>query len=125
MCQTMDRIGVATRQEDMASLQTYDSAPGEDLPYECRIDWTPDGIEVVKQNALTYINSQTDDSTYYTDGPGDGNCVAAALVHQEEETIMRLNNSLLNASRHRKKSTIHTDSLTAVQTLTKKLRPTP
>ena len=121
-------------------IQTYDCAPWEDLPYYCRIDWTPDGIELVKQNAFTYINSQPDNSPYYTDGSSDGNCVAAAFVHQDEETIMRLNNSasvldaemmailmaLLNATRHRKKATIHTDSLTAVHTLkTKKWRPTP
>ena len=115
--------------------------PWEDLPYECRIDWTPDGIELVKQNALTYINSQPDDSTYYTDGSSDGNCVAAAFVHQDEETIMRLNNSasvldaemmailmaLLNATRHREKSN-HTHRLIDSSTHTKKTkkwRPTP
>ena len=66
----------------------------------------------------------------------DSNCVAAAFIHQEEDTIMRLNNSasvldaemmailmaFLNATRHRKKSTIHTDSLTAVQTLKNTLK---
>ena len=83
---------------------------------------TPDGIDVVKHTALTYINSQPDNSTYYTDGSSDGTRVAAA------ETVIRLNNStsvldvemmailmaLLNATRNRKKSAIHTDSLTAV-----------
>ena len=63
-------------------LQTDDSAPWEVLPYECRIDWTSDGSEVVKQNALTYINSQPDDSTYYPDGSSDGSRVAAAFIHQ-------------------------------------------
>ena len=56
---------------DIQSLQTDNRAPWEVLPYECRIDWTPDGIDVVKQNALTYINSQPADSTYYTDGSSD------------------------------------------------------
>ena len=104
------------------------------MPYECRIDWTPDGIEVVKHNALTYIKSQPDYSTYYTDGSSDGTREWAAFVHQEEETVIRLNNSasvldaemiaifmaLLNATRNINKSTIHTDSLTAVEILKNK-----
>ena len=119
------------RDNNNPPIQTKESAPWEVLPYECRIDWTPDGIESVKQKALTYINLHPADNTYYTDGSSDGNRVAAAFIHQTEETIIRLNDSasvldaemmailmaLLNAARHRKKSIIHTDSLTAVQTL--------
>ena len=71
-------------------FQTNESAPWEVLPYECRIDWTPDGIESVKQKALTYINLHPADNTYYTDGSSDGNRVAAAFIHQTEETITRL-----------------------------------
>ena len=122
---------LSEQMNDIQPLQTDNRAPWEVLPYECRIDWTPDGIDVVKHNALTYINSQPADSTYYTDGSSDGTRVAAAFIHQAEETIIRLSDSasvldaemmailmaLLNATRSRKKSTIHTDSLTAIQIL--------
>ena len=55
----------------------------EQLPYECRIDWTREGTEILKQRSLEYIRSQPDDNTYYTDGLSDGTRVAAAVVHKE------------------------------------------
>ena len=67
---------------------------GRFLSNECRIDWAPDGIDEVKHNALTYINSQPDDSTYYTDGSSDDTRVAAAFVHQQEETVIWINISI-------------------------------
>ena len=59
---------LSDQMDDNPLLQTKDTAPWEELPYECRIDWTSDGFYVVKQNALAYISSQPDDGTYYTDG---------------------------------------------------------
>ena len=81
-----------------------------------------------KYKAIKCIRSQPDDNTYYTDGSSDGTRVAAAVVHNEEEIIIRLNDSasvldaemtairvvLENAGETRDKITIHTDSLTAV-----------
>ena len=39
---------------------------------KCRINWTREGTEILKQRSLEYIRSQPDDNTYYTDGSGDG-----------------------------------------------------
>ena len=63
------------------------------LPYECRIYWTREGTEILKQRSLAYIRSQPDDNTYYTDGSSDGTRVAGEVVHKEEEIIIRLNDS--------------------------------
>ena len=63
------------------------------MPYECRIDWTREGTEILKQRSLEYIRSQPDDNTYYTDGSSDRTRVAAAVVHKEEEISIRLNDS--------------------------------
>ena len=119
--------------EDPRQLEIDNSAPWEQLPYHCRIDWTKEGTEVLKQRSLAYIRSQPD-NTYYTDGSGDGTRVAAAVVHKTEEMIIRLNDSasvldakmtaiqlaLEDASGTRDKITIHTDSLTAATTLSKR-----
>ena len=110
--------------------------PWEQVPYECRIDWTREGTEILKQRSLEYIRSQPDDITYYTVGSSDGTRVAAEVVHMEEEIIIRINDSasvldaemtairvaLENASETRDNNTIHTDSLTEVNILnTRKL----
>ena len=58
--------------------------PWEQLPYECRIDWTREGMEILKQRPLEYIRSQPDDNTCYIDGSSGGTRVAAAVVHKEE-----------------------------------------
>ena len=117
--------------EDPTQLEIYNTAPWEQLPYECRIDWTKEGTEILKHRLLEYIRSQPDGNTYYTVGSSDGTRVAAAVVHKKEEIIIRLNDSasvldaemtairlaLENARETRDKITIHTDSLTAVTTL--------
>ena len=74
--------------EELTQLQRHDTAP-----YECRIDWTREGTEILKQRSLEYIRSQLDDNTYYTDGSTDGTRVAMAVVHKEGEIIIRLNDS--------------------------------
>ena len=118
---------VSRQLEDPRQLKIDNSAPWEQLPYHCRIDWNREGTEVLKQRSLAYICSQPDDNTYYTDGSSDGTRVAAAVVHKTEEIIIRLNDSasvldaemtairlaLEDASGTRDKITIHTDSLTA------------
>ena len=125
---------VSRQLEDPRQLEIDISAPWEQLPYHCRIDWTKEGTEVLKQRSLAYIRSQPDDNTYYTDGSSDGTQVAAAVVHKTEEMIIRLNDSASvldaemtairlareDASGTREKITIHTDSLTAVTTLSKR-----
>ena len=124
---------VSRQLEDPRQLEIDNSAPWEQLPYHCRIDWTKEGTEVLKQRSLAYIRSQPD-NTYYTDGSSDGTRVAAAVVHKTEERIIRQNDSasvldaeitairlaLEDASGPRDKITIHTDSLTAVTTLSKR-----
>ena len=81
---------LASRQlEEPTQLQRDDTAPCEQLPYKCRIDWTREGTEILKQRSLEYIRSQPDDNTYYTNGSSDGTRVAAAVVHKEEEIIIR------------------------------------
>ena len=79
--------------EEPTQLQRHDTAPWEQLPYECRIDWTREGIEILKQRSLELIRSQRHDSTYYTDDSSDRTRVAAAVAHKEEEIIIRLNDS--------------------------------
>ena len=123
---------LASRQlEEPTQLQRDDTAPWQQLPYECRVDWTRDGKDILKQRSLEYIRSQPDDNTYYTDGSRDGTRLAATVVHKEEEIIITLNDyasvldaemtairvALENASKTRDKITIHTDSLTAVNIL--------
>ena len=117
--------------DDPTQLEIDNTAPWEQLPYDCRIDWTKEGTEVQKQRSVEYIRSQPDDNTYYTDGSSDGARVAAAVVHKTEEIIIRLNDSatvldaemtaiqlaLENARDTEDTITIHTDSLTAVNTL--------
>ena len=120
---------LASRQlEEPTQLQRDDTAPWEQLPYECRIDWTREGTEILKQRSLEYIRSQPDDNTYYTDGLSDGTRVAAAVLHKEDEIIIRLNDSasvldaemtairvaLENASETGDNTTIHIYYLTAV-----------
>ena len=48
---------------------------------------------MLKQRSLEYIGSRPDDNTYYPDGSSDWTRVAAAVVHKEEEIIIRLNDS--------------------------------
>ena len=84
---------VSRQLEDPRQLEIDNSAPWEQLPYHCRIDWTEEGTSVLKQRLLAYIRSQPDDYTYYTDGSSDGTRVAAAVVHKTEEIIIRLNDS--------------------------------
>ena len=103
---------VSRQLEDPRQLKIDNSAPWEQLPYPCRIDWTKEGTEVLKQRSLAYIRSQPDDNTYYTDGSSDGSVLDA------EMTAIRL--ALEDASGTRDKITIHTDSLTAVTTLSKR-----
>ena len=117
--------------EEPTQLQRYDTAPWEQLPYECRIDWAREGTEILKLRSLEYIRSQPDENTYYTYGSSDETRVAAAVVHKEEEIIIRPNDSasvldaemtakrvaLENASETRDNITIHTDSLTAINIL--------
>ena len=123
---------LASRQlKEPTQLQRDDTAPWEQIPYECRIDWTREGTEILRHRSLEYIRSQPDDNTYYTDDSSDEARVATTVVHTEEEIIIRLNDSasvldagmdairvtLENASVIRDKITIHTDSLAAVNLL--------
>ena len=66
--------------EEPTQLQRGDTVPWEQLPYTCRIYWTREGTEILKQRSLDYFRSQPDDNTYYTDGSNDGTLVA----HKEE-----------------------------------------
>ena len=122
---------VSRELEEPTQLQRHDTAPCEQLPYECKTDWTQEKTEILKQRSLEYIRSQPDDNTYYTDGSSDGTRVAAAVVHKEEELIIRLNDSasvldaemtairvaLEKANETRDKITIYTDSLIALYIL--------
>ena len=88
----------------------------------------------MKQRSLEYLRSQPDDNTYYTDDSSDGTWVAVAVVHKEEDIIIRLNDfpsvldaemtairvALENASETRDTITIHTYSLTVVNILSNK-----
>ena len=114
--------------EDPTQLQRDDTAPWEQLPYECRMDWTKEGTDILKQRSLEYICTQPDNNTYYIDGLSDGTRVAAALVHKEEEILIRLNDLvsvldaemtaiLENARETSDNITIHTHSLTDVNVL--------
>ena len=58
----------STHLEEPTQLQRGDTVPWEQLPYTCRIYWTREGTEIMKQRSLDYIRSQPDDNTYYTDG---------------------------------------------------------
>ena len=58
----------STQLEEPTQLQRDDTTLWEQLPYKCRIDWTREGTEILKQRLLEYIRSQPDDNTYYTDG---------------------------------------------------------
>ena len=101
------------------------------VKFSFSLDWTKEGTKVLKQRSLEYIRSQPDDNTYYTDGSRDGEGVAATVVHKTEEIIIRFHDSasvldaemtairlaLENASETRDKITIHTYSLTTVNTL--------
>ena len=77
-------------------LQRDETAPWEQLQYECRIDWTREVMEILKQRSLEYyitsVLNQTD-NTYYTDDSSDETRVAAAVVDTEEEIFIRLNDS--------------------------------
>ena len=84
---------VSRQLEDPTQLEIDNTAPWEQLPYECRIDWTKEGTEILEQRSPEYIRSQPDDNTYYTDGSNDGSRVAAAVVHKKEDLIIRLNDS--------------------------------
>ena len=119
---------VSRQLDDPTQLEIDNTAPWEQLPYECRIDWTKEGTEVLKQRSLEYIRSQPDDNTYYIDVSSDGTRVAAAVVHKKEEIIITLNDSAsvldaemtairLALENDRDTITIHTDSLTAVNRL--------
>ena len=122
---------VSRQLEDLTQLEIYNTAPWEQLPYECRIDWIKEGTEVLKERSLAYISSQPDDNTYYTDGSCDGTRAAATVVHKKEKIINRLNDlasvldaemtairlALENARKTRDMITIRIDSLTAVNIL--------
>ena len=73
---------VSRELEERTQPQRHDTAPWEQLPYECRIYWTREGTEILKQRSLEYIRSQPDDNTYYTDSSSDGTRVASAVVHK-------------------------------------------
>ena len=122
---------VSRELKELTQLQRHDTAPWEQLPYECRIYWTREGTEILKQISLEYIRSQPDHNTYYTDGSSDETRVVAGVVHKEAEINIRLNYSasvldaemtvirvaLGNPSETRDKITIHTHYLTAVNIL--------
>ena len=101
---------VSRQLEDPRQLRIDGSAPWEQLPYHCRIDWTKEGTKVLKQRSLAYIRSQPEDNTYYTDGSSD-----SASVLDAKMTAIRL--ALEDASGTRDNIIIHTDSMTAVTTL--------
>ena len=84
---------VSRQLDDPTQLEIDNTAPWEQLPYECRIYWTKEGTEVLKQRSLEYIRSHPDANTYYTDGSSDGTRVAVAVVPKKEEIIIRLNDS--------------------------------
>ena len=122
---------VSRQLEEPTQLQRHATTPWK--PYECRIDWTLEGVNVNTETEITRIHPP-DDNTYYTAGSSDGTHVDAAVVHKEEEIIIRLNDSasvldaemtairvaLENASETRDKITIRTVSLTAVNILNNK-----
>ena len=76
---------VSRQLEDPRQLEMDNSAPWEQLPYDCRIDWTKEGTEVLEQRSLAYIRSQPDDNTYYTDGSSDGTRVARQLYTRKRK----------------------------------------
>ena len=49
---------VSRQLEDPRQLRIDGSAPWEQLPYHCRIDWTKEGTEVLKQRSLTTQTAQ-------------------------------------------------------------------
>ena len=122
---------VSRELEEPTQLQRHDTVPCAQLPYECRIYWTREGTEILKQRSLEHIRSQPDNNTYYTDGSRDGTRMATAVVHKEEEIIIRLNDfisvlntemtairvALENASETRDNITIHTYYSTVVNIL--------
>ena len=62
----MSPTRINTILKEPTQLQRDDTAPWEQLPYKCRIDWTREVTEILKQRSLEYIRSQPDDITYYT-----------------------------------------------------------
>ena len=59
---------LAQRQlEDPTQLRRDDIAPWDQLPYECRIDWTHEGTEL-QQRSLEYICSQPHNTYYNNNG---------------------------------------------------------
>ena len=79
-----------------------ETTPPHGNNFECRIDWTWEGTEILKQRSLEYSRSQPNHNTYYTDGPGDKTRVVAAVAHNEEEIIIRLNDRHTSSARERK-----------------------
>ena len=75
----------------------------QQLPYECRIDWTREGTHLLKQRLLAYICSQPDNNAYYTDGSSDGTRLAA-VVHKEKEIPWRCGICWLNGGGHQSAS---------------------
>ena len=67
---------VSRQLDEPTQLQRDDTAPWEQLPYECRIDWNRGGTEIQKQRSL-------DGNTYYTDGSSNGTRLTAGVVHKE------------------------------------------
>ena len=66
---TLEYHRLASRQlEDPIQLQRDDSAS-----YECRIYWTREETEILKQGSREYIRSQPDNNTYYTTVQVTGN----------------------------------------------------
>ena len=72
---------VSRQLDDPTRLEIYNTAPWEQLPYECRIDWTKEGTEVLKQRSPEYIRSHPDDNTDYTDTGGGGSCTQERRNH--------------------------------------------
>ena len=113
--------------EESTQLQRDDTTPLEKPPYECRIDWTRGGTEILKRGSLEYIRYLPDDLTYYTDGSSDETRVEeeiiirlneTASVLDAEQTVIRV--AVENTSETRDKIIIHTYSLTAVNILNNK-----
>ena len=76
---------VSRQLENPTQLVIDNTAPWEQLPYECRIDWTKEGTEILKQRSLEYIPTQPYDNTYYTDGSSDRTRVVAAVIQRKKK----------------------------------------
>ena len=75
---------ISRQLDDPTQLEIDNTAPWEHLPYECRIYWTKERTEVLKQRSLEYIRSQPEDNTYYTDGSSDGTRVRQLYTRKKK-----------------------------------------